>query len=143
MRGCTAVALSVVFAGIGCSDVDPSEGCVVDDFDGIAGGDYVFELNVDDSAFTPAILKTQNLSQVRLRLTNSGARLHGFSVRCLPTPNGDGCPLESCFPEASRIAALAAGASATVEFEAPNPEGIYDFYSDQPGDEQAGQFVVQ
>jgi hypothetical protein len=113
------------------------------DSDGIVGGNYTFDLTVDDDAFAPIILKAQNLATVTLTLTNTGTKPHDFVAMCLPTLNDDGCPLTSCFPDASVIAPLAPDASATTTFITPNPEGIYSFHSDVAGDTQTGQFVVQ
>ena len=98
---------------------------------------------MSDTAFTPTILKAQNLARVTLTLRNTGTTPHSFVVACMPTPNDDGCPTTSCFPDASTIGPLAPDASATATFVTPNPEGIYVFHSDLPGDSQTGQFVVQ
>jgi len=122
---------------------DDNGACSPGDSDGLNGGSFTFDLTVDDDAFAPIILKSQNLANVALTLRNAGSKPHDFVVSCLPTPNGNGCPQTSCFPDASTIGPLAPDASATTMFATPNPEGIYDFRSDLPGDTQAGQFVVQ
>jgi hypothetical protein len=98
---------------------------------------------VDDTAFTPVILKAENLATVTLRLTNVGSQPHGFSVQCMPTPNSQGCPTTSCFPDASTIPSISPDASTTVTFTVPNPEGIYTFGSSASADRMTGQFVVQ
>src|SRR6185503_12585220 len=97
----------------------------------------------DDAAFTPAILKVQNLTKVTLTLTNAGTTPHDFIVSCLPTPNDDGCPTRSCFPEGSATGPLDSGKSLTVKFLVPRVEGIYTFRSSVEGDAQKGQLVVQ
>lgn len=107
------------------------------------GGDFVFDLTVDDDAFAPRELPAQNLANVKLTLTNKGTRPHDFVVECMPTPNDNGCPARSCFPDAAAVAALAPDASTTRTFVTPNPEGTYTFRSDLPGDTQTGQFIVQ
>jgi hypothetical protein len=117
--------------------------CGEADSDGLTGGSYTEDLQVDDTAFAPIILKAQNLATVTLTLKNAGSRPHDFVVDCMPTPNDNGCPATSCFPDASAIGALAPDASATSTFATPNPEGIYTFRSDLPGDTQSGQFIVQ
>ncbi len=127
--------------------------CSPGDSDGIVGVPTVLDLVATDTAFSPAILKAQNLSRVTVTLTNAGARPHGFSIDCLPTPNANGCPPTSCFPDAAVIAPVEPDASATTTFSTPNPEGIYTFRSDVPGDTRAapdggleglvGQFIVQ
>jgi hypothetical protein len=104
------------------------------DSDGVSGGDASFVLKVDDTAFSPAILKTQNLAQVTLTLTNAGTKPHDFVVECMGS---------SCFPDASSIAPIAPDASSTAQFVAPWTEGLYTFRSDLPGDKQTGQFILQ
>jgi hypothetical protein len=111
--------------------------------DGINGGTYTFALAVSDTAFSPAILKSENLATVTLTLTNTGTKPHGFQVECIPTPNNNGCPTTSCFPDASVLGPIAPDASATATFTAPNPEGIYTFGSNASSDTMTGQFVVQ
>ena len=138
--------LAVIAAGgaaLRCSSAPGSTSACTGDADGLQGGDVTFDLAVSDTAFTPSILKAQNLAKVTLTLKNTGTKSHDFVVACLATPNGNGCPATSCFPDASTIGPLAPGASTTATFSSPNPEGIYDFRSDLPGDTQAGQFVVQ
>lgn len=134
-------------------DDDSGSSCKPGDTDGVIGGCYAFDLAVDDTGFTPIILKAQNLGQVTLQLTNNGTRPHDFVVDCLPTPNDQGCPPQSCFPAAASLAPLAPGASVTTTFVTPNPEGIYTFHSDVAGDSGQGadggltglwgQFVIQ
>jgi hypothetical protein len=104
------------------------------DSDGISGGDAGFALTVTDDAFSPGILKCQNLANVTLTMTNAGAQQHDFVVDCMGS---------SCFPDAASIPPLAPDARATVHFVAPYAEGIYTFRSDLPGDTQTGQFILQ
>ncbi len=149
---CGAVVVAGVGAAAGCS-AGGAAGCLPGDADGINGGGFTFRLTVSDTAFSPTILKAQNLANVSLTLVNVGARQHDFVVDCMPTPNPNGCPPTSCFADAAAIAPLPPDASATVTFTTPNPEGIYRFRSDLPGDTQTapdgaatgliGQFVVQ
>jgi hypothetical protein len=130
-------------AGVGCPG----------DTDGIIGGCYAFDLTVDDSAFAPIILKAQNRAQVNLTLRNTGTKPHGFVLDCIPTPNTNGCPSQSCFAAGSTIGPLPPGGTASTTFVTPNPEGIYNFHSEVAGDSQTesdggmaglwGQFVVQ
>ncbi|MGO8993554.1 MAG: cupredoxin domain-containing protein [Polyangiaceae bacterium] len=137
----TVTAASLV-AGAHCT-TSTAGACTPDDADGIQGGAYVFDLQVSDTAFTPIILTAENLAQVTVTLKNTGTKPHDFVVQCMATPNDNGCPTTSCFPDASTIGPLAPDASATATFETPNPEGTYNFYSDLPGDTQTGQFIVQ
>ena len=161
--GCSNVAGSVPGDDAGACSTAPgsdagdeaasSGSCKPGDSDGITGGCDAFDLSVDDIAFSPIILKTQNLAQVTLTLKNSGTRPHDFTVECLATPNSLGCPPQSCFPAAASVAAVPPGGSATTTFVTPNPEGIYVFRSDVPGDSAIdvdggvsglwGQFVIQ
>jgi hypothetical protein len=104
------------------------------DSDGMMGGDAGFALTVTDDAFSPTILKCQNLANVALTMTNAGTRVHDFVVECMGS---------SCFPDAASIPPLGPDASATVHFVAPYTEGIYTFRSDLPGDTQTGQFILQ
>ena len=92
------------------------------------GGNFTFLLAVGDGAFSPTILKAQNLASVTLTLQNTGTGPHGLSI--------DGMP-------GAAVSSVAPGASATVVFTTPDREGIYPFHSTQPGDAQAGQFIVQ
>jgi hypothetical protein len=127
-------------------------GCASGDGDGLNGGDFTFALTVSDTAFAPTILKAQNLAHVTLTMTNVGTKPHDFVIDCIPTPNSNGCPTTSCFVDAG-IPPVAPDASATQSFATPNPEGIYTFRSDLPGDTQTtadggtvglvGQFIVQ
>jgi hypothetical protein len=131
-----SVLLSLVLA---CSSDRDDDVCKPDDADGIASVDITVALTIDDTSFQPSIVKTQNMSHVKLTLTNAGTKPHGFSVDCLPTPNSDGCPTSSCFPVEAKIDPIAPGQSAKVEFTTPAVEGIYTFRSD----EATGQFILQ
>ncbi|HWL87182.1 MAG TPA: hypothetical protein VNO21_15360, partial [Polyangiaceae bacterium] len=85
-------------------------------------------------------------------LTNIGTKPHDFVIRCLSTPNANGCPTQSCFPSGANIPAVAPGQKATTTFTAPFAEGAYPFLSDLPGDSTTnadgvltglvGQFVL-
>jgi hypothetical protein len=114
-------------------------GCFPDG-DGINGGDYTFVLTVDDTGFSKTILATQNDAQVTLTLTNNGTTPHGFAVGCTNVapayPNlPAGCPTTACFPSNAAIAPLAPGASATITFDTPTPDGlIYPFTANEPND---------
>jgi len=126
--------------------------CAPPDSDGINGGCYAFDVTVDDTGFSPIVLVAQNLATVTITLRNTGSKPHDFVVGCIPI-SYPGCPSQQCFPGEADIPTLAPGQSATTTFTAPNPEGIYDFRSDVPGDSQVesdggvtgiwGQFVVQ
>jgi hypothetical protein len=135
-----------VFVGAGallaaaCSDAE-GDACALEDQDGIIGGRDVRVIRVDDDGFDPILVKTQNQSNVTLTLENNGTEEAGFIVDCLPTPNDDGCAQESCFPDEAMIDPIPPGESETVEFQAPEVEGEYVF-SAAPGDDRAGQFVL-
>ncbi len=137
----------VLVAACGGSDDgdDDEDSCAPDDADGITNVDITVALTVDDAAFAPAIVKTQNSSIVTLTLTNKGTRPHGFTIDCLPTPNSRGCPTESCFPAEAKVDAIAPGATATVKFTSPAVEGIYTYRSTAEGDSTitTGQFILQ
>jgi hypothetical protein len=122
----------------------PGGGSCNADQDGVNGGNFVFDLTVDDDAFAPRILTAQNLANVELTLTNKGTMPHGFAAGCVATPNDNGCPTEACFSDAASIAPIQPDASATIHFVTPNPDGLsYPFHSTAPGDTQTGQFIVQ
>ena len=113
------------------------------DNDGINGGDYTFDLVVTDTGFYASgpdagmkdILSTQNDAQVTLTLTNKGLKPHGFKVGCTATTAPAGCPASVCFPANSIIAPLAPGATATITFDTPTPDGIiYPFTSNESAD---------
>ena len=126
------------------SDATPHDAaCRPDDADGITGEAQTLTLNVDDTGFSPKILTTQNTSKVSLTIHNAGTSPHSFVVDCLPTPNADGCPQTSCFPEEAKVDPVAPGGSARIVFESPLVEGVYTFHSDVAGDEATGQFIIQ
>ncbi len=127
----------------GCSDDDAGDKCQLEDADGIIGGSYTFTLRIDDQSFDPILFAGQNTADVTLTLVNEGTTENGFSIDCLPTPNGDGCATESCFPASHAIAPIAPGASATSKFEIPQVEGIHTFRTLPGDDRRLGQFVVQ
>jgi hypothetical protein len=131
-------------ASVSCGEAKPGPGDTCAGYqDGISGGTYRLSLTVTDDGFGPIILKAQDNATVILTVTNAGTRPHDFVVDCMPTPNGDGCPTTSCFPDEAAVGPLDPGASATTTFATPHPEGIYVFRSDLPGDTMTGQFVVQ
>ena len=120
------------------ADADAA-GCFPDD-DGIIGGDDTFELTVDDTGFSKNILTTQNDAQVTLTLKNTGTKPHGFEVDCTSVTSAyptvpAGCSTIACFPANSTIAPLAPGASRTITFDTPTPDGLlYPFQSSEPSD---------
>jgi hypothetical protein len=118
-----------------------------DDANGLVGGDYTFVVTVDDTEYSKQILQSENLAQITLTLTNMGTKPHGFEVECIPTSAPAGCPRMSCFSDGSTIAPLAPGATMTVTFDTPSPEGIYTFKSSASGDSAVsglndGQFIL-
>jgi hypothetical protein len=110
------------------------------DHDGLNGGEYTFDLTVDDTGFSKMILATQNDATVTLTLRNTGKKPHGFEVECTsvlpayPTVPA-GCPSLACFPRDATIAPLAAGATKTITFATPTPDGLlYRVRSSEPND---------
>ncbi|MGA2449418.1 MAG: hypothetical protein ABTD50_12110 [Polyangiaceae bacterium] len=99
------------------------------------------------------ILTSQNDAQVTLTLQNAGSKPHGFQMDCTsvtvayPTVP-QGCPTAACFPASAFIPPLAPGASATITFDTPTPDGlIYPFRSSEPDDSSvpglnAGQWIL-
>jgi len=145
-HGLLLLTASTLCLACASSDARSDDGtCTPDDADGIISEPATLVVTVTDSGFSPKILTTQNTSDITLTLQNDGTTPHGFVVDCLATPNTDGCPLESCFSEDSRIAPLAPGESATITFETPLVEGIYTFRSDAAADTELGpgQFIIQ
>jgi hypothetical protein len=145
------VAVLAVPAIVSCGSQN-KDTCQPDDADGVVGSAIAFDVRVDDDGFSPSILPAQNQTRVTLTLRNSGTRSHDFVIDCMPTPNGDGCPMTSCFPPSASIVAVEPGASGTTMFTVPNPEGIYYYHSDLPGDAETpcsagargcGQFEVK
>lgn len=137
--GATALCLS-------CAGNDQTrDACTPNDADGIISEPARLLLTVSDAEFVPKILTTQNSSTITLTLQNEGTTPHSFVVDCLPTPNSDGCPTQSCFSDLARIDPVAPGQQATVVFESPLVEGIYSFHSDVPEDTALvpGQFIIQ
>jgi hypothetical protein len=125
------------------SSAGEDAGACFPDNDGINGGSYTIDLVVNDVGFfasgedagAKTIIATQNDAQVTFTLTNTGTRPHGFEVECtsVTTAYPDvpaGCPTTACFPSSSTIPSLAAGASVTITFDTPTPDGlIYPFKS--------------
>jgi len=136
---------ALCFACSGSDDQKHDDACTPDDADGIVDEPARFIVTVTDAKFEPAILAAQNSSQVTIQLKNAGTTAHGFVVDCLPTPNSDGCPTQSCFPNEAEIDPLEPNAEATVVFESPLVEGIYTFRSNVPEDTEleSGQFIIQ
>jgi hypothetical protein len=139
----TIAACSSSSGSNGASSDDDDDSCAPGDQDGITGGTDTVLLSVSDTGFgvggpdsgsTQSNITVQNLASVSLTLTNIGTRPHDFVVQCLPTPNGRGCPTQSCFPTGANIPPLDPGTSATVTFTTPVTEGSYTFVSDVPGD---------
>ncbi|HKO51679.1 MAG TPA: hypothetical protein VJV79_28410 [Polyangiaceae bacterium] len=142
---CQALLLAAML-GCACSGTKKNDdACTPDDADGVISEPAARLLTVTDSEFEPKLLSTQNTSEITLTLKNIGARPHSFIVDCLPTPNSDGCPLESCFPSESKIEPVEPGEQVTVVFETPLVEGIYVFRSDVAEDAEfePGQFIIQ
>ncbi len=141
------VLLLVTVMSLSCSASDDKhdEACMPDDADGVIDEPVKFLVTVTDTEFEPKILASQNSSQVTLILKNEGTTPHSLVVDCLPTPNDDGCPTQSCFPSDARIDSVEPGAEVKVVFESPLVEGIYKFYSDVPEDTELapGQFIIQ
>lgn len=139
------VVAALCLACSGSDDDEEEDACTPDDADGIISEPATLLLTVTDTEFSPKILTTQNTSDITLKLKNDGTTPHSFVVDCLPTPNDDGCPVESCFPDDSRVEPVAPGESVTINFETPLVEGIYDFRSDVADDTEleSGQFIVQ
>jgi hypothetical protein len=135
------VALSA--AACGHDEETSGDACEPDDLDGVIGGDVTFQVTLGDDAFSPRILTAQNRAAVTLTLTNDSSEARGFFVECLPTPNDDGCPEESCFPDEARIEPIEHGASVTAEFEVPIVEGAYTIVSAPGETEPSAQFIVK
>jgi hypothetical protein len=114
------------------------------DHDGITGGNYTFDVTVDDTGFSKTIISTQNDAAVSFTLTNKGTKPHGFEVNCISVFSGNppaytsvpkGCPTVACFPSNSTIAPLQPGESKTITFDTPTPDGLlYPFRSSEPAD---------
>ena len=162
---CIALASACFGAvlAVGCSSAAPGGGDPCNpDQNGVSGGtQVVIELAVSDTAFTVGAIDkgpgepnitTENSVSVSLTMTNVGTKPHDFVIRCLPTPNSNGCPTQSCFPPEAALPPLKPGARATTVFVTPVHEGPYPFVSDVPGDTRSssdggltglvGQFVV-
>ena len=151
MARALAAPIAVLTAVIGLpnctsSSPGPSAGSVdgggcFPDGDGTSGGYDTVALTVDDTGFSKTILASQNDAQATVKITNMGTRPHGFEVGCtsvLPAypmlPKG--CPASACFPANAAIAPLAPGASTTITFDTPTPDGlIYPFRSNVAADQ--------
>lgn len=137
----------VVLAGLAlvtlqCDDEAPSgddgDPCTEPDQDGVIGGDYAFQVDVSDTAFSPVILKAQNSGNVSLTVRNTGTKPHSFTMQCLTT---NGCT--ACFPDGAKVGPIEPGATATTTFVGPEQEGIFTIASDVPGDTFTAQFILQ
>ena len=136
----TLLLLGVVLSGCTSTSGGGGDAGCFPDNDGLNGGDYTFDLTVDDTGFSKTILASQNNSQATLTLTNAGTKPHGFAVGCTSTastyPNAPaGCPTTACFPANATIAPLTPGQSQTITFDTPTPDGLlYPFTSNEPND---------
>ncbi len=139
-RATLVLACAGLFGCTSTSGGGGADGGCFPDEDGINGGDFTFDLTVDDTGFSKTILASQNDAQATLTLTNTGKKPHGFVVGCTSTaaiyPDAPpGCPTLACFPANASIAPLAPGASRTITFDTPTPDGlIYPFRSSEPDD---------
>jgi len=119
------------------------------DHDGLNGGTSVIHLTVDDTEFSvggmqKTVIATQNDATAILTLTNKGTKPHGFEVGCVSVFSGDppaytsvpkGCPTIACFPSNSVIAPIEPGASKTITFATPTPDGlVFPVRSSDPAD---------
>ena len=143
--GAFALATAALTLACSSSGAKTNDACTPDDADGIVDEPAPLLLTVTDTEFAPTILAAQNSSEVTLTFDNRGTAPHGFVIACKATPNHDGCPAQSCFPEQAKIDSLAPGEQRTIVFETPLVEGIYDFRSPlaQDADLGPGQFIVQ
>jgi hypothetical protein len=145
-------------SGVSCAGINPDAAATTPlsacypDTDGLTGGAYTIDLAVDDSGFTSTggddtdggvtrnVIGTQNDARVTLTLTNKGTVAHGFQVGCVSVCGSyprlpAGCSPLSCFPAGSAIPPMAPGASTTITFDTPTPDGLlYPFSSSAPGD---------
>jgi hypothetical protein len=121
-------------------DAGDAAGACFPNREGVFGGNFTVDLTVNDTGFSTAVLGSTSDAQVTLTLTNYGTKPHGFEVDCASvafaySPAIPGCPTTSCFPASSTIRPLAPGASQTITFEAPSPDGLdYPFKSSEPAD---------
>ena len=140
-----SVLFALALSSAACSSEDGAgeDVCEPDDLDGVIGGEVPFEVTLDDDAFSPRILTAQNRALVTLTFTNDASDARGFFVECLQTPNDDGCPTESCFPDESRIEPIEPGVTVTTEFDVPLVEGVYTIVSAPGETEPSAQFVVK
>jgi len=148
LRSChraLALLASVAIGACSSSDAKSGDACTPDDADGIVDEPSPLLVVVTDREFKPKILTTQNSSEITLTLDNQGTTPHSFVVDCLPTPNSDGCPMQSCFPSEAKVEPVLPGEKTRVVFESPLVEGIYVFHSDVPEDTElgSGQFIIQ
>jgi hypothetical protein len=110
--------------------------------DGVSGGAASIVIIVDDDGFRPRQVTAQDKAKVTLTLKNEGTRPHGFAVDCVPTPNSDSCPSQSCFLDNATIPPIPPGGSATITVVAPDLERPYPIRSTARGDTMTGQFNV-
>jgi len=143
VRGALLLATLAMISA--CSGSEKNDACTPDDADGIISEPATLLVTVTDTEFAPKILTTQNSSDITLTLKNDGTTPHSFVVDCLPTPNHDGCPTQSCFPREAKVDPVAPGEEATIMFETPLVEGIYTFHSDvaEDTDLKSGQFIIR
>jgi hypothetical protein len=150
MRRTASASGVCLLLATGCSngsgDSLPVAGGCTTDQNGVQGGRDVFFVTVTDSAFSVGgadsgsmqpNITIENGATVTLTLYNAGTVPHGLMVLCQDTPNGNGCPMQSCFPPDADIPAVQPGQSATTTFMAPLKEGAYPFVPALPGDTPA------
>lgn len=109
----------------------------------------------DIEAGTKGGIATQNDAMITFTLTNTGTTPHGFEVECTPVSGNSlyanlpsYCPTTACFaslgldagPDCQNfqglcIPPIAPGASITVVFDTPTPDGLlYPYKSSAPAD---------
>jgi hypothetical protein len=136
------VWLLAIGGSAACSEDGARDLCEFTDQDGILGEEGAFIVRITADGFDPPTLTEQNLAHVRLTVENDSDAPAGFQFDCRATPNEDGCPEESCFPDASTIAPMPPGESRSAEFQLPAVEGKY-VYRTLPSDDRTGEFVIR
>ena len=122
------VALSLAATACGGSDGDGDNG---DD-----GGPVSFDISLTDNVFEPKEYTVDEGAEVTFNITNDGTAIHNMRV----------AGADNAFNTADDAVSdqiIAAGATSTVEWTAPDESGTYDFQCDYHLPDMSGTITVE
>ena len=136
------VALSLAATACGGSDGDGDNGDDGGPTDGAAtaaaddGGPVSFDISLTDNVFEPKEYTVDEGAEVTFNITNDGTAIHNMRV----------AGADNAFNTADDAVSdqiIAAGATSTVEWTAPDESGTYDFQCDYHLPDMSGTITVE